>query len=113
VNRAERGRGEGGEDARVVAYGGGDVAAVVSGEASADQVVGVARVGPGTGGAAGGTAVAAGDAETPARLIRGRVAVQGLAGGLVLVGYPAAQMDGVGTAAGAADLVLPAGVVGG
>src|SRR5690606_33118835 len=45
VDRAERGRGEGGEDARVVADGGGDVAAVVTGEAGADEVVGVARVG--------------------------------------------------------------------
>lgn len=113
VDRAERGCGEGGEDARVVADGGGDVSAVVSGEAGTDQVVSVARVGPGAGRAAGGAAVATGDTEAPARLARGRVAVQGLAGGLVLVGYPAAQMDGVGTAAGAADLVLPAGVVGG
>lgn len=113
VDRAERGCGDGGEDARVVADGGGDVSAVVSGEAGADQVVGVARVGPGAGRAAGGAAVAAGDAEASARLVRSRVAVQGLAGGLVLVGYPAAQMDGVGAAAGAADLVLPAGVVGG
>ncbi|GAA3053487.1 hypothetical protein GCM10020000_39170 [Streptomyces olivoverticillatus] len=68
VDRAEGGGREGGEDAGMVADGGADVSAVVPSQASADEVVGVARVGPCAGRAAGGAAVAAGDAETPARL---------------------------------------------
>ena len=87
--------------------------AVVSGQAGADQVVGVARVGPGAGRAAGGAAVAAGDAEPAAGLVLGGVVVQGLAGGLVLGERPAGEVDGVGAAAGAADLFLPAVEVGG
>lgn len=84
VDRAERGGREGGEDACVVADGGGDVAAVISGQARADEVVGVALVGPGAGWAAGGATVAAGEAQAAARLFLGGVVVQGLAGGLVL-----------------------------
>src|SRR5690606_5124264 len=113
VDRAERGCGEGEEDAGMIADGGGDVAAVVTGQARADEVEGVARVGPGTGGAAGGTPVAAGEAETAARLALGGVVVQGLAGGFVLVHDPAGQVDGVGAATGAAYLFFPAVVVDG
>ncbi len=113
VDRAEGGGREGGEDARVLTDGGGDVPSVVSGEARTDQVVRVARVGPGAGGAAGRTAVAAGEAESAARLVGGRVVVQRLAGGLVLVEGPAGEVDRVGAATRATDLVFPAGVVGG
>ncbi len=111
VHATERGGGERGEDARVVADGGGDVASVVSSQARADQVVGVARVGPGAGGAARSASVAACDAKASARLVGGGVVVQGLAGDLVLVEGPAGEVDGVGAAAGAADLLVPAVVV--
>ncbi len=113
VDRAERGGREGGEYARVIADGGGDVAAVVSGQSGADQVVRVARVGPGAGRAAGGSTVAAGEAEASARLVLSGVVVQGLAAGLVFVEDPAGEVDRVGAATGAADLVFPPGVVGG
>jgi hypothetical protein len=111
VHAAERGCGEGGEDAGMVADGGRDVAAVVPGEPGAYEVVGVARVRPGARWAAGGPAVAAGEAESPARFPLGGVVVQCLAGRLVLVQDPAGQVDGVGTAAGAAYLLVPAVVV--
>lgn len=108
VDRAEGRGGEGCEDAGVIADGGGDVAAVVSGQARADEVVGVSGVRPGAGGAAGGAAVSAGEAEASAGLVLGGVVVQGLAGGLVLGERPAGQVDRIGAAAGTADLVLPA-----
>ncbi|CAM5249382.1 hypothetical protein STANM309S_05338 [Streptomyces tanashiensis] len=54
VDRAEGRGGEGEEDAGVIADGGGDAPGAVSGEAGADEVVRVTRVGPGAGGAAGG-----------------------------------------------------------
>src|SRR5690606_7581782 len=113
VDRAERGGREGEEDAGIVADGGGDVAAFVPGEARPDEVVGVARVGPGAGRAAGCAAVAAGDAQASARLALGGVAVQDLAGGLVLVEGPAGEVDGVSAAANAAYLFFPAVVVDG
>lgn len=113
VDGAEGRGGQGGEDAGVVANGGGDVAVVVSRQAHADEVVGVSGVRPGAGRAAGGAAVAAGDPETSARLVLGGVVVQGLAGGLVLVEGPAGQVDRGGAAAGTANLVFPTGVVGG
>src|SRR5690606_967898 len=53
VDRAEGRGGEGGEHARVIPDGGGNVAAVVTSEARADEVIGVARVGPGAGRATG------------------------------------------------------------
>src|SRR3954469_7132078 len=111
VDRPEGRGGEGREDARVIADRGRDVAAVVSGQARADEVVGVARVRPCAGGAAGGAAVAAGDAEASTGLGLGRVAVQGLASRLVLSDRPAGQVDRVHAAAGAADLLIPAVVV--
>src|SRR5690606_42110566 len=104
---------ERGEHARVIPHRGGDVSAVVSGQARADEVVGVARVGPGARGAAGGAAVAAGKAKASAGLHGGGVVVQGLAGGRVLVEGAAGEVDGIGAAAGAADLVFPSGVIGG
>lgn len=78
VDRAEGRCGEGGEDAGVLADGGGDVPAVVPGEPGPDQVVGVPGVRPGAGRAAGGAAVAAGDPEPGAGFVLGGVPVQDL-----------------------------------
>ncbi len=60
MDRPEGGGGQGGEDARVCAYAGW-YAFLVAEQAGADQVVGVAPVQLGAGGAAGGAAVAAAD----------------------------------------------------
>jgi hypothetical protein len=49
----------------VVPDGGGDAAAIITGQAHADEVVGVARVRPGAGGAAGGAARAPGRSAIP------------------------------------------------
>ncbi|GFH70481.1 hypothetical protein Sdia_12490 [Streptomyces diastaticus subsp. diastaticus] len=113
VNRAERRGGECGEDAGVVADGVGSAFGGVAAEAGADEVVGVAGVGPGAGGAAGGAAVAAGDAQDGAGFVVGGVSVEDSAGGGVEGFGGAGEADGVGAAAGAADLVLPAVEAGG
>lgn len=68
---------------------------------------GVSGVGPGTGRAAGGPPVPAGDAKAPAGFVLSAVGVEHLTGLGVAGGGHAFQVDGVGAAAGAADLFLP------
>lgn len=113
VDGSETGGGEGGEDAGVIADGVRGAFVRVTGEAGADQVVGVAGVGPGAGRAARGATVAAGDAEHAARLFIGAVVVQdGFRRRVDGLGATD-QTDRVGASSGAADLFLPAVEVGG
>jgi hypothetical protein len=72
VDRAERQRGEGDEDAWVVRDGGGD--ALAAGESGADELVGVGAVDLGAGRAAGGAAGLAGDGQDAAGFVDGGVA---------------------------------------
>ena len=91
VHGAERGRGEGGEHARMGAHRFGDVLA--AGEPGADELVGVAAVGLGAGGADRGAAVPAGGVE---HLVRQRLGVQSaddFTGGRVDVADGAVQPD--------------------
>ena len=99
VDRAERRRGEGDEDARVVGDGGGD--ALAAGQPGADELVGVGAVDLGAGRAAGGAAGLAGDRQDAAGLVDGGVAVDQFAG---------AAVDVVGAAAQQNRLQAPSGV---
>ena len=74
MNRAERRRGEGDEDAQVVSDRGRD--AFAAGQSRADELVGVGAVDLGAGRAAGGAAGLARDRQDPAGLVDGGVAVQ-------------------------------------
>ena len=99
VDRAERRRGEGDEDARVVGDGGGD--ALAAGQPGADELVGVGAVDLGAGRAAGGAAGLAGDRQDAAGFVDGGVAVDQFAG---------AAVDVVGAAAQQNRLQAPSGV---
>jgi hypothetical protein len=99
VDRAERRRGQGDEDARVVRDSGGD--ALAAGEPGADELVGVSAVDLGAGRAAGGAAGLAGDGQDAAGLVDGGVAVDQFAG---------AAVDVVGATAQQNRLQAPSGV---
>ena len=112
VDGAEARGGEGGEDAGVC----GDLfaGAFAAAESGGDQVVGVAAVGLGAGGAAGGAAVAAADQEVTGGQLGGVETVQGRAdlagGGVDLVfGAVSGQADGVGAAAEGGELACEGG----
>ena len=74
MNRAERRRGEGDEDAQVVSDRGRD--AFAAGQSRADELVGVGAVDLGAGRAAGGAAGLARNRQDPAGLVDGGVAGQ-------------------------------------
>jgi len=81
MDRPEGRGGEGDEEARAVADGGGDVLAAE--EAGADEVEGVSGVEAGAGGADGCASVAAADGEAFAGFSAGVVVVKDLAGCVV------------------------------
>jgi hypothetical protein len=93
VDRAERGCGEGGEDARVSGDGGRDSFAAA--QPGADELVGVGAVDLRAWRALGGSAGLAGDRQDAAGLVDGGVAVEQFAGGPVDVINAATQQDGV------------------
>jgi hypothetical protein len=102
VDRAERGSGKCGEDARVGGDGAGD--AFAAGQACADELVGVGAVDLGAGQAAGGPAGLAGNRQDAAGFVDGGVAVQEFSCGAVDVVDAAAQQDGLHAAARMAGL---------
>ncbi len=97
VDRAVRGRGEGGEDAGVGGDLVGDVLAAA--QAGGDEVVGVPAVELGAGGAAGGAAVAAADQEVSGGQFLGFQFAQDFAGEGVDLGALAFEPDRLGAAA--------------
>lgn len=110
VDRAEGRSGQRDEEPGTVLDCGGDVLA--AGQARANEVVGIARVEAGAGGADGRTSVAAADGEPFAGFGASVVVVDDLAGRRVQSGGRAGQMDRVGAAAGCGDLRQPAGELG-
>jgi hypothetical protein len=106
VDRAEAGGGEGDEQPRVGADGGGDSLAAV--QTGPHQLVGVGPVSGGTRGAARLAPVAAGSQEHRVGLVGGVVDLADLAGGPVDVHGATGQADRVGAVAGGGDLLLPA-----
>ena len=109
VDGAEGGGGQGGEDGGVVGDRVGD--AFAADQAGADELVGVGSVDLRAGRAAGRASCLAGDSECAVRFVVGGVAVQEGAGERVAVVDSAAEVDGLGAAAGSADLGGPALVV--
>ncbi|GAB2867405.1 hypothetical protein GCM10027074_38670 [Streptomyces deserti] len=106
VHRAEGRGGQGHEQPRPLADGGGDVLA--SEEARADEVVGVSGVKAGAGRADGCTSVAAADEEAFAGFVAGVVVMEDLAGCGVQGGSRAGQVDRVSAATRGGDLFQPA-----
>ncbi|GHJ11458.1 hypothetical protein TPA0907_58250 [Micromonospora humidisoli] len=109
VHRAEGRRGEGGEDDRVRADGGGD--GLAAGQAAADDLEGVTGVDPGAVGALGGTAVPARLVERPVGQLVGVLLGQDPAGAGLDGGEGAGQADRAGAATGGAGVLQPAEVV--
>ena len=106
VDGTERGRGEGGEHARVL--GNRFRYALASGQARADELAGIALVGDRAGRAGRLAAVTAGDMQDTAGFGIGGVGAPGLAGSQVDSGDRAAQPDGPGTGGGGGELAFPA-----
>src|SRR5438046_1985012 len=98
VDRSERRRGGGDEDARMGCDGGGD--ALAASQPGADQLVGVRTVDLGAGRTSGGAAGLAGNRQGAAWLVHGSVAVDQFSGGAVDVIDAATQQNRLQAASG-------------
>jgi hypothetical protein len=105
VHLAEGGSGEGGEDGRVAGDGVGD--AFAADQAGADDVVGVAAVGLGAGGADGVAAVAARFVDHLVGHVAGGVGPQQFPGPDVDDTQITVQANGMGAPGGGPDVIEP------